>query len=70
MEVTCAKCGNEPDEIIVLSCHHNLCVSCGSKNLTRENSKQIHQFYTIVCDICSNSTIIEPESAAALLSNV
>jgi len=35
----CAKCGCLPEDILMLTCNHDLCLSCASKNLQREMSK-------------------------------
>jgi hypothetical protein len=36
---TCAKCGTTPDDVLLLTCEHNLCLPCATKNLQREGSK-------------------------------
>lgn len=35
----CAKCGCLPDDILTLTCNHDLCLTCASKNLHREAMK-------------------------------
>lgn len=37
--VACAKCGELPNDVLILTCDHNLCLSCASLNLKRENLK-------------------------------
>lgn len=31
--VLCAKCEENPDDILILTCEHNLCLNCAAKNL-------------------------------------
>jgi hypothetical protein len=31
--VLCAKCEDNPDDILILTCEHNLCLICAAKNL-------------------------------------
>lgn len=35
----CAKCGSLPDDILTLTCNHDLCLPCSAKNLQREIMK-------------------------------
>ena len=37
--VACAKCGELPNDVLILTCDHNLCLRCASNNLKRENMK-------------------------------
>ena len=32
-EVLCAKCEDNPDDVLILTCEHNLCLTCAAKNL-------------------------------------
>ena len=61
--VSCAKCGEMPNDVLILTCDHNLCLRCASLNLQRENSKNQHSgnnnqknngnsFQTVICEIC------------------
>lgn len=36
---SCAKCGTTPEDILILSCSHNLCLQCAANNLHREQTK-------------------------------
>ena len=40
----CAKCGLVVEETLMLTCDHNLCLSCAAKNLAREENKGTHKF--------------------------
>jgi hypothetical protein len=42
--ISCAKCGNTPDDVLILTCDHNLCLNCAAKNLRREQAKANHSF--------------------------
>jgi len=66
--VECAKCSQPPDDILILTCDHNLCLECAAKNLHREEMKSKHTFQTVVCDICGVSTVLDPSSANELMS--
>lgn len=43
----CAKCGLVVDETLMLTCDHNLCLTCAAKNLSREENKGIHKFQVL-----------------------
>ena len=32
-DVSCAKCGAKPEDVLILTCDHNLCLDCAAKNL-------------------------------------
>ena len=32
-EVSCYKCHNRPEDVLILTCDHNLCLECASNNL-------------------------------------
>ena len=42
--IACAKCGNAPDDVLILTCDHNLCLNCAAANLRREQQKSRHTF--------------------------
>ena len=31
--IECAKCHKNPDDVLVLTCEHNLCLDCAAANL-------------------------------------
>ncbi len=66
--ISCAKCGTTPDDVLILTCDHNLCLLCAAKNLRREKGKAHHSFQTVVCDVCGSATVLDPSSATELLS--
>lgn len=37
--ISCAKCGQTPDDVLILTCDHNLCLPCASSNLKKEVAK-------------------------------
>ena len=41
--VSCAACGQLPNDVLILTCDHNLCLRCASLNLQRENRKNNQQ---------------------------
>jgi len=42
--ITCAKCGATPEDVLILTCDHNLCIPCAAANLRREQQKSKHTF--------------------------
>lgn len=75
----CAKCGSLPDDILTLTCCHDLCLSCASKNLIREmrkygESTKVYYFVTmkfivqaIMCELCGAPTILDESSVDELV---
>jgi Zinc finger, C3HC4 type (RING finger) len=45
--VLCAKCEDNPDDILILTCEHNLCLTCAAKNLHEQEQKQKNSFSVI-----------------------
>jgi hypothetical protein len=43
-EVLCAKCEDNPDDVLILTCEHNLCLSCASKNLHEQETRSKNSF--------------------------
>lgn len=43
-KIFCAKCGSLVEESLLLTCDHNLCLPCSAKNLSKEESKNIHKY--------------------------
>ncbi|CAD8057453.1 unnamed protein product [Paramecium sonneborni] len=56
----CTKCGNEVDQILALSCEHNLCLQCSAKLYNKL------QCQTLVCEICSSQTLLDPSAIEVL----
>jgi hypothetical protein len=48
LSMTCAKCGRHPDDILILSCDHNLCLLCAAKNMRREQAKGAHTYHVTI----------------------
>ncbi len=65
--VLCAKCNDNPEDILILTCEHNLCLNCAANNLHEQEQKQRNSFSTVVCDICRSATVLDPESATELI---
>jgi hypothetical protein len=66
--VSCAKCAQTPEDILILTCDHNLCLLCAAKNLQREQKRNMHSFQTVVCELCEIATVLDPASATELLT--
>lgn len=41
----CANCNVSVEECLMLTCEHNLCLICGSRNLKREQNKGNHKYH-------------------------
>jgi len=37
-DVCCAKCGARPEDVLILTCDHNLCLACASNNLFEQQT--------------------------------
>ena len=35
---TCTKCGRIPEDILLLGCHHNLCLDCAANSMRNDIS--------------------------------
>ena len=38
-DVSCAKCGSKPEDVLILTCDHNLCLPCAAKNLSQQQNQ-------------------------------
>lgn len=65
--VKCHKCEKLVEDILILTCEHNLCLKCSGENLKRESNKENYSFQAVVCDICGAVTILDPSAAEELL---
>jgi len=63
----CAKCGCLPDDILTLTCNHDLCLPCAARNLQREVNKYGDGTKTIMCELCGAPTILDESSVEELL---
>lgn len=76
--VACARCGQLPNDVLILTCDHNLCLRCASDNLRAQNEKSAqgkagdgggqNSFQTVICDLCHIATVLDPGSATELLT--
>lgn len=75
--VACARCGELPNDVLILTCDHNLCLRCASDNLRAQNEKAAqgdtdgtgqNSFQTVICDLCHIATVLDPGSATELLT--
>lgn len=71
--IYCTKCGKNPEDILMLTCDHNLCLVCAAKNLRiqMEKSNDINQVSIkkeVQCEVCHKNTELEPASVTELLN--
>lgn len=43
-DVCCAKCKNRPEDVLILTCDHNLCLNCAASNLAMQQKKHQNTF--------------------------
>lgn len=46
--ITCAKCGSTPDDVLILTCDHNLCLKCASRKLKANTEKTKNTSYKVI----------------------
>ena len=66
-DVSCAKCMKKPEDVLILTCDHNLCLECAALNLQEQTSQNQNTFKTVICEFCQSATVLDPESATELL---
>ena len=54
-EVLCAKCEDNPDDVLILTCEHNLCLSCASKNLHEQETRSKNSFSVSTLSVLINN---------------
>jgi hypothetical protein len=67
----CSRCNQITDEILMLTCDHNLCLPCSAKTLFKDcdritNSKLGSNYHSIQCEICGNFTALDPSTVEEL----
>ena len=67
----CSNCNQITDEILMLTCDHNLCLPCSAKTLFKDsmsNLKLSTKYHSIQCEICGNYTALDPSTVDELAS--
>ena len=67
-DIYCTKCNNKTEQALMLSCEHNLCLSCAAKALKNQKVKNFYSSQYIKCDNCNSLTEIEPDTIKQILS--
>ena len=67
-DIYCTKCNNKTDQTLMLSCEHNLCLSCAAKALNELHIKNFNSAQYIKCDQCDSLTELDPETIKQILS--
>ncbi|CAD8096258.1 unnamed protein product [Paramecium sonneborni] len=60
----CSRCLKVPDDILMLTCSHDLCLLCAAKSFSQQQPKRSKKFF--VCDICSSNTELDANSVYEL----
>ncbi len=70
--VFCAKCGSTPEDILILSCQHNLCTSCTMRVIPPQPSatENMRGMQVIKCDICGKQTRVEEQTIDQLYKSI
>ena len=42
-DVACHKCGAKPEDVLILTCDHNLCLPCAARNLAQQQNQNTFQ---------------------------
>ena len=66
-DIYCSKCKNKTEQALMLSCHHNLCLTCASKTLNKQKIKDINSSQYIKCEICNSVTDLEAGTIKQIL---
>ena len=66
-EIICSRCNNPTEETLVLTCEHNLCLSCAAKLLNAQRITNYSSTKFIKCDKCKIFTELEPETIKQIL---
>ena len=61
----CCKCNQITDEILMLTCDHNLCLPC-SANVLFKDSGNSRKYHSIQCDNCGNYTALDSSTVEEL----
>ncbi|CAD8147049.1 unnamed protein product [Paramecium octaurelia] len=56
----CSYCQKVPDDILMLTCNHDLCLDCAAKSFSNQQAKKHKKFF--VCDICQVNTELDSNS--------
>ncbi|CAD8096776.1 unnamed protein product [Paramecium sonneborni] len=56
----CSKCSKVPDDILMLTCAHDLCLDCAAKSFSNQQTKKKNKFF--VCDTCLSNTELDSNS--------
>ena len=67
-DIYCSKCNNKTEQALMLSCDHNLCLSCTSKVLKKQQIRDFNSSQYIKCDKCNSLTELEPETIKQIIS--
>ena len=68
-EIYCAKCHNQTEETLLLSCDHNLCIHCAADSLSRQEPQgMISKSQVVTCELCNSQTEIDPATTKEILS--
>ena len=70
-ELLCSQCNCRTDQVLMLSCEHNLCLNCAAKYLSKDNDQRNNnntQF--VICEICGSRTEVDSETSRNILSSV
>lgn len=65
--LSCDKCGKVPEDILVVNCGHNLCLDCAAKRIHQTAKLGLTNYQTLLCERCEVPTILDPETANALI---
>ena len=57
-DVSCAKCDSKPEDVLILTCDHNLCLPCAAQNLHSQQRLQQNTFQ-VSCKVIPKTNLID-----------
>ena len=70
-DLFCSQCNCKTDQVLMLSCEHNLCLNCAAKYLSKDNEQQnFNNKQFVICEICGSRTEVDSETSRNILSSV
>jgi hypothetical protein len=68
----CTKCNKFIETALMLQCDHNLCLPCACVNFLKEEQRYSNltlsnKYHSVKCEVCSQLTSIDSETAEHLL---
>ena len=67
-DIYCSKCNNKNEYALMLSCDHNLCLTCAAEALNGQKIQNFNSNQYIKCDKCNSLTELDSETIKQILN--